>query len=104
MSKDSDKAIVDEIQANILAKLPKEIVELVGRHSTHWNYTKMETLDALAELLAQRSVVLPEKEKEEPPQPLDDDVIAIAARNYNWGWNAAIDATAKLNPNSKGEV
>jgi len=44
-----------ELQAKILARLPHDLKLIVGKHSDHWNYGKLETLEKMAEWLEQHN-------------------------------------------------
>ena len=42
---------VETLQQEILGRLPHSFKLIVGNHSEHWNYSKLETLERLADWL-----------------------------------------------------
>ena len=40
-------------QMEVISKAPYDLIKIVGKHSTFWNYSKMETVEKLIDLLTQ---------------------------------------------------
>ena len=41
----------EDLQLEILGRLPNDFQKIVGKHSEHWNYSKLETLEKIADYL-----------------------------------------------------
>lgn len=41
----------EDLQIEVLSNLPHDVIKIVGKHSKHWNYSKLETLELLGEYI-----------------------------------------------------
>lgn len=102
MSKPSKDILSKWNESDMIFRWPPEFLEIVGKHSKHWNYSKNETLlllddwlqdyieEAEASLLRRAISELPEKDKRLFPgiEPGQDPVRETC---YAQGRNEAID-------------
>jgi hypothetical protein len=56
--------IEEKEQLRVLSKCSPELLKITGKHSKFWNYSKLETMEKLSDLLTQHTNQLRERIKE----------------------------------------
>ena len=52
VAEETQTEIWEEEHSRVLSKCSRELLEITGKHSTLWNYSKLETLEKMADLQA----------------------------------------------------